>query len=136
MSRILALVFGCGLLALTVRPPSGWAATGPFANFVGNWSGTGTVRPANGVAERIRCNANYRPRGTSQHEIGDFVRVQASIIERGNPMPPVRPERQRLDADHGIKIEVAVEMREQGAAARRLPFESGAKFGRVDPEQQ
>jgi hypothetical protein len=45
------------------------AATGPFADFTGNWSGTGTVRPGSGAIERIRCNANYRPRGSSQHEI-------------------------------------------------------------------
>ena len=46
-----------------------WAADGPFHDFDGSWSGTGTLRPSNGAAERIRCNATYRPRGSSQHEI-------------------------------------------------------------------
>src|SRR5450759_1482859 len=45
------------------------AATGPFADFSGTWSGTGTVRTGGNAPERIRCNANYRQRGSSQHEI-------------------------------------------------------------------
>jgi hypothetical protein len=45
------------------------AATGPFADFSGTWSGTGTVRTGGNVPERIRCNANYRQRGSSQHEV-------------------------------------------------------------------
>jgi hypothetical protein len=43
------------------------AASGPFADLDGNWSGTGTLRPASGAAERIRCVGQYRPIG--QHEI-------------------------------------------------------------------
>lgn len=63
----------CGLIALAtafnmpLRPAS--AATGPFADYTGAWSGTGTLRPQNGAAERIRCNANYRPRGSSAREV-------------------------------------------------------------------
>ncbi len=49
--------------------PTALAADGPFHEFDGSWSGNGTLRPSNGAAERIRCNANYRPRGSSQHEI-------------------------------------------------------------------
>ena len=45
------------------------AATGPFADFNGNWSGTGTLQPEGGTVERIRCLAKYRPRGSSQREI-------------------------------------------------------------------
>ena len=45
------------------------AETGPFAGFDGHWSGTGTIKPADKPAERIRCDATYRPRGSSQHEI-------------------------------------------------------------------
>jgi hypothetical protein len=40
-----------------------YAQSGPFSDFAGNWSGTGTLRPENGAAERIRCNATYRPSG-------------------------------------------------------------------------
>lgn len=43
------------------------AASGPFAGLDGNWSGTGTLRPANSAAERIRCNARYQMIG--QHTI-------------------------------------------------------------------
>ena len=67
-----AILGGCllaavSLLALAVGPEA--LAAGPFAEFAGNWSGTGTLHPANGAAERIRCNASYRPRGSTEHEI-------------------------------------------------------------------
>ena len=51
---------------------AGWrpaaAAGGPFAEFHGSWSGTGTMR-SNGKTERIRCDASYRAVGSSGHEI-------------------------------------------------------------------
>lgn len=49
--------------------PGASAESGPFAGFDGHWSGTGTIKPADSPAERIRCEATYRPRGSSQHEI-------------------------------------------------------------------
>lgn len=52
-----------------VPNPVAWAAAGPFAGFSGTWTGTGTLRPSNAAAERVRCVASYRPRGSSQHEI-------------------------------------------------------------------
>lgn len=61
---LLALASAVSLPALPV-----WASSGPFADFAGNWSGTGTLRPSGGDAERIRCNANYRQRGSSEREI-------------------------------------------------------------------
>ena len=68
-----AALAGCFLMA-TISvfciplPPAG-AEEGPFHDFAGSWTGTGTLRPSNGAAERIRCNASYRQRGSSQHEI-------------------------------------------------------------------
>jgi hypothetical protein len=68
-----AALRGCCLIALVsaffipLVPTS--AAMGPFADFTGSWTGTGTVRPGSGAIERIRCIANYRPRGSSQHEV-------------------------------------------------------------------
>ena len=68
-----AALLGCCLIALVsaffipLLPTS--AATGPFADFTGSWSGTGTVRTGDSAPERIRCVANYRPRGSSQHEV-------------------------------------------------------------------
>jgi hypothetical protein len=44
------------------------AATGPFSDFNGRFSGSGTIR-SNGKPERIRCSANYRPQGSTGHEI-------------------------------------------------------------------
>jgi hypothetical protein len=65
-------IFGCCLFALVsvldIPLPSALAQAGPFAEFTGSWSGAGQLRPENGAAERIRCNASYRP-GRSQREI-------------------------------------------------------------------
>ena len=35
------------------------AASGPFADLEGAWSGTGTISMSNGTNERIRCRASY-----------------------------------------------------------------------------
>ncbi len=60
----------CAALLIAAAAPNPAAlAAGPFAYFSGSWTGTGTLRPAGGAAERIRCNANYRPRGSSGHEV-------------------------------------------------------------------
>jgi hypothetical protein len=45
------------------------AAAGPFAGLNGRWSGTGIIRQQGGKTERIRCNANYRLLGSTQHEV-------------------------------------------------------------------
>jgi len=62
-------LFLMGFVAVGVPLSQGWADEGPFHEFAGSWSGTGTLRPSNGAAERVRCNANYRQRGSSEHEI-------------------------------------------------------------------
>jgi len=59
---------GC-ILFLMSASPAAVAADGPFADFSGSWTGNGTLRPTNGAAERIRCNASYRPRGSTMHEV-------------------------------------------------------------------
>jgi hypothetical protein len=45
------------------------AKSGPFEGFGGRWSGTGTLRPQGGKPERVRCDATYRPRGSSAHQV-------------------------------------------------------------------
>jgi hypothetical protein len=45
------------------------ADAGPFAGLNGRWSGTGIIRQQGGKTERIRCNASYRPLGSTQHEV-------------------------------------------------------------------
>jgi hypothetical protein len=57
----LALWVGAGSFAAA-------AAQGPFASFHGRWSGSGTMH-SNGKTERMRCEASYRPLGSSGHEI-------------------------------------------------------------------
>jgi hypothetical protein len=65
-----AAVFACSLLLASFDLWSAaLAAEGPFSDFSGSWTGNGTLRPTNGAVERIRCNASYRPRGSSLHEI-------------------------------------------------------------------
>ena len=44
-------------------------AAGPFAALSGTWAGNGTIQPGNGTTERIRCNADYRQRGSSGTEV-------------------------------------------------------------------
>ena len=66
-----ASILSCCLVlaALYVTPPPAMAESGPFAEFAGSWSGSGTLRPENGASERIRCNASYRPSGRSQRDV-------------------------------------------------------------------
>ncbi|HET9904909.1 MAG TPA: hypothetical protein VFQ27_14525 [Xanthobacteraceae bacterium] len=45
------------------------AASGPFADFPGSWSGTGTIRLSNGGTERIRCTARYRVRSSGGYDV-------------------------------------------------------------------
>src|SRR5215831_13129078 len=60
---------GClGAAVLLYSPAPAMAASGPFADFSGKWSGTGTLRPEGGSTERIRCNAEYRPRGSTEND--------------------------------------------------------------------
>lgn len=49
-------------LALTVAGP---ASSAPFSNLPGKWSGTGKIRVKGQDTERLRCRANYQPRGSS-----------------------------------------------------------------------
>ena len=65
---LLAGCLGAALFAYSVAPPA-LAESSPFAGFSGSWTGTGTLRPQGGAAERIRCKAEYRPRGSSEHEV-------------------------------------------------------------------
>jgi hypothetical protein len=43
----------------SAQSPAEAAASGTFAGFGGNWSGTGTITVADGGSERIRCRATY-----------------------------------------------------------------------------
>jgi len=56
------------MLAVCTERQQAFAA-GPFSGFSGNWSGTGILRQAGKDAERIRCEASYRPLGSTQHQI-------------------------------------------------------------------
>lgn len=38
------------------------SAAGAFSNFIGTWSGSGTVRLENGKREKLRCNGYYTER--------------------------------------------------------------------------
>lgn len=60
------LVWGGAFLGCNTPSPA-FAAEGPFAGLAGKWSGTGLVRVKSAdkqTAERIRCTATYRLRGS------------------------------------------------------------------------
>ena len=57
------------MLAVWVAPQPVFAESGPFAGLQGRWSGTGTIREEGQQTERIRCTADYRPHGSTEHEI-------------------------------------------------------------------
>ena len=59
-------IAACAALLVGTAPA---IAAGPFADFPGSWSGTGKIRVQGKDTERLRCKANYRPRGSSQTEI-------------------------------------------------------------------
>jgi hypothetical protein len=59
-----------GAFALSAAPKS--ALAGPFSEFRGNWSGSGTIRPQKGEPEGIRCRASYKPSG--EHELEAHLR--------------------------------------------------------------
>jgi hypothetical protein len=64
------IAMACALFIVTgggLRPAL--AASGPFADFHGHWSGSGTIREQGKRPERVRCNANYRVLDSSAHEI-------------------------------------------------------------------
>jgi len=63
---VLATCLGALLFGANMCPA---AAAGPFADLPGSWSGTGKIRVQGQNAERLRCKANYRPRGSSQSEL-------------------------------------------------------------------
>lgn len=56
------------------------AAAGPLAAFRGHWTGTGTMREGD-KTERIRCNANYRPLGSSGHEVDLELRCESDTYK-------------------------------------------------------
>jgi hypothetical protein len=66
--RILRSSFAIAACAALIVSTAAFAA-GPFADFPGSWSGNGKIRVQGKDPERLRCKANYRPRGSSQTEI-------------------------------------------------------------------
>jgi hypothetical protein len=52
----IASVFAA-VLMLASAP--GHAQSGPFAALIGSWSGTGTIKLAEGGSERLKCKASY-----------------------------------------------------------------------------
>jgi hypothetical protein len=63
---VLAASLGGLLIGSSAFPA---AAAGPFTDFPGSWNGTGKIRVQGQNPQRLRCKANYRPRGSSQKEI-------------------------------------------------------------------
>lgn len=79
LSARMPAAIGAALFALWLcagMPPA-FAKSGPFEGFEGRWSGTGTLRPQGGKAERVRCDATYRPRGSTSHQVELSLRCKS-----------------------------------------------------------
>jgi hypothetical protein len=67
-----AAVMGCAAVFMLLSAAA-WqqavAASGPFADFRGRWSGSGTIREEGKRPERLRCSADYRVLDSSAHEV-------------------------------------------------------------------
>jgi len=61
-----AVTISAVLFLLGARPA---LAAGPFTEFGGHWSGTGTIKPSDKAAERIRCDATYHVLGSTGHQV-------------------------------------------------------------------
>jgi hypothetical protein len=64
--RSAAVAAGAVALAIALAQP---ASSAPFANLPGKWSGTGKIRVKGQDTERLRCSADYQPRGSSGNTI-------------------------------------------------------------------
>ena len=57
--RLTRAGLACGFTFLLSVSHADARGNGPFSDLAGHWSGSGTIRLANGAAERIRCKASY-----------------------------------------------------------------------------
>ena len=67
-------------LALSLAPAHAERNAGPFADFVGQWAGNGTISLANGSSERIRCQAAYAP-GTDSNNLRSLLRCASDSFK-------------------------------------------------------
>jgi hypothetical protein len=68
-------------------------------------------------------------------DVATMTPAPLSRVERREQMSSVYAERQGIDPVHRLRVEFAVQMREQSAAARGFPFQPVAKTGRIDAQQ-
>jgi len=54
-----AIVAGAFAVLCMLAPVPGYGQSGPFAALIGSWSGTGTIKLAEGGSERLKCKASY-----------------------------------------------------------------------------
>jgi hypothetical protein len=54
-----ALMASIFAVVLLLASSPGNAQSGPFAALIGSWTGTGTIKLAEGGTERIKCKASY-----------------------------------------------------------------------------
>jgi hypothetical protein len=60
--KLSRLAIAAGLAAgVIASSATAWAESGPFAGFLGSWTGAGAISLKSGAVERLRCNADYRP---------------------------------------------------------------------------
>lgn len=60
ITRTIGGIATAALIAFATLPAHAQkSAPGPFASFIGSWSGTGSVTLADGTKERLRCKVSY-----------------------------------------------------------------------------
>lgn len=70
--QVLATLITIGLPGLA----SPLLAAGPFAVFIGSWSGSGSIRLDDGRSEALKCKAYYSPKG--EENLGLALRCASS----------------------------------------------------------
>lgn len=101
--RISTLCAAAFAAAVVLGPAPGRADPGPFDNFSGSWTGSGTIAIADGGHERIRCKGTYRvaPGGNSLQQTlrcaSDSYRfdLNSTVAARGNTVSGTWTEESR-----------------------------------------
>ena len=92
--RLTRAGLACGFMFMLDLPHADARGAGPFSDLVGNWSGSGIIRMANGAAERIRCRASYavEPSGTTAQQslrcasASYRLEVSSNVVSKGGSL--------------------------------------------------
>lgn len=93
--RLTRAGLACGFMFLLGLPhANARGGAGPFSGLAGYWSGSGTIRMANGAAERIRCKASYAVEASGRAaeqslrcaSASDRLEVSSNVVSKGGAL--------------------------------------------------